>query len=216
MGALLLAIGASACCWLPLLLVGLGAGATGAGAVFESLRPYLMAATVVFLGVAYYVTYRRGAACMADGSCATSGAGRRAKAMLWGITVVAAVSFLFPSWSASRLRDANADEAALGAPAFVIPVEGMTCAACGVKIHEAVMSVPGVRAAKVEESPGRVSIWTDGKVDPAVVVEAVATTGYRPGVPRPGVPPSGRAEAAATMRTTFIEVEGMVQRLGIT
>ena len=37
-GAVLVAVGASACCWLPLLLVGLGAGATGAGAVFMKRR----------------------------------------------------------------------------------------------------------------------------------------------------------------------------------
>ena len=105
-GAVLVAVGASAC-WLPLLLVGLGAGATGAGAVFESLRPYLMAATVVLLGAAFYHTYRRKTVCATDGSSATTGPAGRAKAMLWGITAIAAVSFAFPYWSAARPESAQ-------------------------------------------------------------------------------------------------------------
>ena len=106
-GAVPVAIGASACCSLPLLLVGLGAGATGAGAVFESLRPYLMAATVVLLGAAFYHTYRRKPVCATDGSSATTGPAGRTMAMLWGITAIAAVSFAFPYWSAARPESAQ-------------------------------------------------------------------------------------------------------------
>ena len=210
-GALLVAVGASACCWLPLLFVGLGAGTTGAAAFLAPLRPYLMAATVVLLAAAFYYTYRRRTVCAADGSCETTGPSGRSQVMLWGITAVALVSFAFPYWSASRLDEANAEEADVGAPAFEIPVDGMTCAACAVKIHDAVMSVPGVSAAKVDESPGRAIVWTDREVDPAAVVEAIREVGFEP-----GVPVVREAKLASTTRTAFVTVKGMVQQLGIT
>ncbi len=210
-GAFLVAVGASACCWLPLLLVGLGAGATGAGALFESLRPYLMVATVLLLGTAFYFTYRPKTVCADDGTCAATGPTRKAKAMLWGITAVAVVSFAFPYWSAARLNEANAEaEAASGPPAFVIPVDGMTCAACAVSVHKATTSVPGVVAAKVEEAAGRVRVWVEGDVDAEDVVEAIRKAGYQPGDPEtPSAP-------AATTRVAYFEVAGMVQQLGIT
>jgi len=202
LGALLVAVGASACCWLPLLLVSLGVGATGVGAVFETLRPYLMAATVLLLGAAFYFTYRRKTACATDGACTTTGPSGRAKAMLWGVTAIAAVSFAFPYWSASRLADANADETALGAPVLDSPVYGMTCAACAVNIHAAVSAVPGVSAVKVDENPGRVRVWTESTIESAAVYEAIRSLGY--------------TTAAPATRTAYIEVKGMVKQLGIT
>ncbi len=210
LGAILVAVGASACCWLPLFLVGLGAGATGAGAVFESLRPYLMVATVALLGAAFYYTYRRKTVCADDGTSTMTGPSRRAKVMLWAITAVAVVSFAFPYWSAARLSAANAGAASLGSAAFEFQVDGMTCAACAVAVHEATISVPGVVAAKVEESPGRVQVWTEGEVDPDAVVSAIRKAGYRPGVPIQS------GSKAPSLETAYIEVKGMVQQLGIT
>lgn len=205
-GAIAVAVGASACCWLPLLLVAIGAGATGAGAMFESLRPYLMAATVVLLGTAFYFVYRRRPACD-DGSCAPA-TGRRGRATLWAIAALAAVSFAFPLWSEARLDAANARaDADSGEPAFTIPVAGMTCAACAVSVHKAVAGVPGVVAARVEQSPGQVHVWIEGPVEPQSVMDAIRAAGYRPGVPGVSVPPT---------RTAYLEVKGMVQQLGIT
>lgn len=181
-GALLAAIGVSACCWLPLLLVGLGAGATGIGAFFDPLRPYLMATTLLLLGAAFFFTYRRRTVCAADSSCSPSGSSGRSRRMLWGITLVAAVSFVFPYWSAARLANANASESELGSPAFEIPVEGLTCAACAVSLHEKLMSVQGVAAAKVDESTDLVRIW--GKADPEAVATAIRRAGFAPGAPR--------------------------------
>ena len=123
--AILVAVGASACCWLPLLLGGLGAGATGAGAVFESLRPYLMVATIALLGAAFYYAYRRKAVGADDGAAMT-GSNRKAKAMLWAITVPAVVSFALPYRSAERLDSVNAEATSPGSATFEVPVDRMT------------------------------------------------------------------------------------------
>ena len=72
----------------------------------------LMAVAVLLLGAAFLVTYRRKTASAADGSGATTGPTRRAKALLWGIPAMAAFAFALPYWSGSRLNDANAHESA--------------------------------------------------------------------------------------------------------
>ncbi len=57
-GAAFTAVVASACCWLPLLLIAFGFSAAGVGSFFESYRPYFLTATFALLGVAWYFTYR--------------------------------------------------------------------------------------------------------------------------------------------------------------
>jgi hypothetical protein len=68
LGALLTAIVASACCWLPLVLVGLGVSAAGMGTLFERYRPLLLGVTFALLALAWLLNYRaslgRLAACL--------------------------------------------------------------------------------------------------------------------------------------------------------
>jgi copper chaperone CopZ len=52
------AILASACCWLPLLLIAFGFSAAGVGSVFEQYRVHLLCATFTLLAIAWYLTYR--------------------------------------------------------------------------------------------------------------------------------------------------------------
>ena len=51
------AILASACCWLPLVLIALGASGAGIAAGLEAYRPLLIVVTFGFLGAAFYLTY---------------------------------------------------------------------------------------------------------------------------------------------------------------
>ena len=58
-GAVAAAILGSSCCWLPLLLLALGAGTAAAGITgfVESFRPLIIVAALLLLGVAGYFTY---------------------------------------------------------------------------------------------------------------------------------------------------------------
>lgn len=77
-GSLLSGILASSCCWLPLALVALGAGASTVGAaagLIDRFRLVFAVAAVGLLAVAYYLVYFRGAkatgrAAGADDCCA--------------------------------------------------------------------------------------------------------------------------------------------------
>lgn len=66
---------ASACCWLPLLLLGLGAGTAAVGTVtgaIEKFQPVFAVGALALLGGAFYFTYRRpGGAPSAKQDCCT-------------------------------------------------------------------------------------------------------------------------------------------------
>lgn len=61
-GSLFAALAASACCWMPLLLLGLGVSATAVGSVtsvLEAYRPAFIGVGVALLGTAWYFIYFR-------------------------------------------------------------------------------------------------------------------------------------------------------------
>lgn len=86
----LAAIGASVCCVGPLVLLTLGIG--GAWIAYltslEPLRPWLMAATLLFLGLAFRRLYLVPATCAPSAACAPPLAIQRQRLIFW---VVAAM-----------------------------------------------------------------------------------------------------------------------------
>ena len=58
-GALVSAVAASACCWLPLLLIAVGISGGTLAATFEAWRPVLLPVTFALLSLAFYFTYRK-------------------------------------------------------------------------------------------------------------------------------------------------------------
>ncbi|MCI0341713.1 MAG: hypothetical protein L0216_11300 [Planctomycetales bacterium] len=118
LGSVAAAVLASACCWLPLLLLSLGAGAatvTTITASIETARPVLAVVALPLLGAAWYFAFFRRlprpgapvAAASAEACCEVPGAGpggaqavrrvRRAnKVLLPGVTVIVLAMILFP------------------------------------------------------------------------------------------------------------------------
>ena len=82
---------ASSCCILPLALVTLGIGGAWVGnlTALEPYRPYIISATAVILGIAFWQVYfRPRRACANDSYCATPTSGRVTKAALWTATAL--------------------------------------------------------------------------------------------------------------------------------
>src|SRR5205085_9153455 len=72
-GGLLGALAASSCCILPLVLFGLGISGAWIGNFtrLAPYQPYLLAATLAFLGYGYWLVYRSSSRTCADGeACA--------------------------------------------------------------------------------------------------------------------------------------------------
>ncbi len=166
-GLLAAAVLASACCWIPLILIGAGASSLGAASFFAAWRPVFMVFTVVMLGLAFWFTYRRprsggaaGAACSLEGGeacCAVekeggSRSGRRVhRILLWPVSLFA-LTFLFfptaitslfglpPAGNASTSAETPAPEAAGPVSALhpaTLEIEGMDCEACAAGLDRA-------------------------------------------------------------------------------
>lgn len=90
-GAVVAAVGASVCCLGPFLLLAMGIGGAWIGnlAAMEKYRPIWMAATLLFLGLAFARVYRKPKedACALGSSCPPN-AGRRNKVLLWIVTAL--------------------------------------------------------------------------------------------------------------------------------
>ncbi|MGQ0612711.1 MAG: putative iron-sulfur cluster-binding metallochaperone [Planctomycetaceae bacterium] len=184
--SVLSAIVASACCWLPLLLVAFGASAAGASAAFERARPFFLVLAPIFLGVGFYFAYFRKEACGPGGACAAPNRKlkRLNRAMLWVASVVVLAVAFFPNYVGLLFRRGQPPASAAEAgPTQVVTlrIEGMTCEACAVHIESELAAVPGVRRATVSYSEGRAIVTVDAARPPdlASLLLAVGKAGYR-------------------------------------
>lgn len=140
-GGLVSALAASACCWLPLLLLAFGMSGAAVSAAFEKYRPFFAVVTIGFLGAAFYLLRRRG-----------TGINR----LVFGlIAVVTLVFLLFPNWL-PLLQDRTAPISDTNAIAFQI--EGMTCEGCSAGLEKALNRLPGVQAAQVKYATGQARV----------------------------------------------------------
>jgi mercuric ion transport protein len=101
LGALLPAFGVTATwfCCLPLALSGLGAGAAGIGTALTPARPYFIALSVAFLGLAFYNAYRpQKRVCGPDGSCPVSTSRWRQRTLLWIVAVASVALITVDRW----------------------------------------------------------------------------------------------------------------------
>lgn len=173
---------ASACCWLPLLMVATGFSIAGASAFFERLRPFFLVLATVLLGLGFWLQYRpRPAACGPDGSCEPPDRRWRRlnRSMLWLSTVFVLALALFPRYVGQLFgRDAVAEGPATE---VWVEIEGMTCDGCETAIEAALAELEGVRGVVADHERGgaRVQIDPAAAPDPATLEAAVLTAGYR-------------------------------------
>lgn len=95
------ALGASACCAGPLLLVLLGVGGAWGSqlAALEAYQPWFIAATLAFLGHAFYRLYLKPARCSPSDVCAVPATRTRQKALFWFVSIVAVALIGLPLYA---------------------------------------------------------------------------------------------------------------------
>ncbi len=185
-GSVVSAVLASACCWVPLLMLGFGVSAVGVSATFARTRPLFLAAAVVGLATGFYLNYFRNAAPAACSGCAAPGRNLRRfnRAVLWGSALIVAVAAFFPKYIGLLIGDktpAVAAQTAGASQTVAILIEGMTCEGCATVVKSALAGVPGVRTASVSYAEGHALVAVDPVSPPAgdALVNAVEKAGFR-------------------------------------
>lgn len=92
------ALGASACCVLPLALVSVGVGGAWLAQLRELERFYYLFAAIALaaFGYAFYRLYLRPVSCAPDMTCASPPVRRRQRIAFWTTLVLAKALVLFP------------------------------------------------------------------------------------------------------------------------
>jgi len=96
--AALAAIGASACCVGPLILLSLGIGGSWISTLtsLEPYRPIFIGITLIFLGLTFYALYLKPRQCAPDESCAVPGVVRNQRIIFWIVSVLLVALMTFP------------------------------------------------------------------------------------------------------------------------
>jgi P-type Cu+ transporter len=92
----------------------------------------------------------------------------------------------------------------MSAERLELPIEGMTCAACAVRIEKKLNKLEGV-SASVNYATERASVEYDtDAVEPGQLVAAIESAGYRAALPSAGAAPAEAADPAARLRTRLL------------
>ena len=196
-GTVVSAIMASACCWLPLLLLGVGVSGVGIAATLETYRPLFMVVTFGFLGAAFYFTYRpKKAAKPKHGCCASEPVEGETccpptslrrfsmmalnKVMLWVVTVFAVAFLFFPSYAGTLFGTGSAAAVTESMNQSVIQIEGMTCEGCSTTVAKAIRQIPGVLAVEVSYEKGQAVVGVDSgnRIPRAEILAVLKEAGY--------------------------------------
>lgn len=96
--AALAAMGASACCAGPLILLGLGISGSWIGNLsrLEPFRPFFIAITVIIFALAYRKLYLQPQTCAIDAPCAAPDNLRKQRRIFWISLVLAGLIVAFP------------------------------------------------------------------------------------------------------------------------
>lgn len=99
--SVLAAIGATACCFGPLLLVTLGLGGVWVSSLraLEPYQPVFALLTLAFIGFAFYRLYIQPRRCAPGEACAIPAVLKRQRIIFWLVVVVVAAMFAFPFYA---------------------------------------------------------------------------------------------------------------------
>jgi len=181
------ALGASACCTIPLALVSLGIGGAWVGSL-TALAPYRWFFVALAVSALVYAGYNEWRRSRPDCECesALTTAARRS---LLGVGALAVLAIVVSPWliapspgvATDRVRAAAKEPST---PAsfrqVVLTVDGMTCKACPVTVRRALEGIDGVYSAEATYEPPEAVV----RFDPGeVAVEDLTSATERVGFP---------------------------------
>lgn len=180
--AILAALTASSCCLGPLVLAALGLGGAGVVAGLAAYRPVMLGVTVAFLGVGFFLSYRRpripaGEEC----GCQRPKAGKMPRLLLWvaaGATLL--VASAPPILERLSALGPNTQAPAPGSVATAsILVAAVDCQACAAPMRRALVGVAGFHGLELDVPTRTVIVtYVPGPGRPGVYLNAIEDLGY--------------------------------------
>lgn len=160
--SVLLALTSSLCCIVPILAV---VGSAGSAITVlnrvASLRPYLLAATGLVLGFAFYRAYKPKS--KDECGCEEKKNVLQSKSFLWLITVITVLISSFPYY-AKYFQHTLPPQSIAGTSNIqqaVLHIEGMNCEACEGHVSNALLKKNGVKNVTASYSKGEATIKFD-------------------------------------------------------
>jgi len=179
-GSVILAIMAHICCIAPIVMAVLGVGGGGLFSKFANFRPYLMGMTGFFLGLAFYLTYRKRKIRCEDGTFKIRRVPKWNKISLWIATILVVFFMAFPHLVGSLNTSSGSDQMKGEISEVTITVEGMTGPGCEFNIENAVRKLDGIMMVKADYKKGEVIVkFEKGKVNVDDMIEVINKTGYK-------------------------------------
>ncbi|MBN9298395.1 MAG: mercuric transport protein MerTP [Filimonas sp.] len=166
---LLLSLTSSLCCITPLLALISGTGSTVAAFSWaEPLRPYLLVATILVLGIAFYQAYKP----KQKDECGCAGEERKkglqSKSFLWIVAILSLSLSTFPYY-AKYLQPKPVIKSIAATDSThiqqaIISLSGMNCEACEGHVNNALLHKKGVQQVNTSYSNGTSTVKFDSTI----------------------------------------------------
>ncbi|MBI3083464.1 MAG: heavy-metal-associated domain-containing protein, partial [Candidatus Omnitrophica bacterium] len=179
---ILSALFASVCCLGPVLLVLLGLGSLGFGALIGRYHWWFIGAAIVLLTIAWRSYLKEARRCK-TASCEMA-RGKTTRTVLLLASVVVAVFVGLNLYTYASQTHQTSSLGTVPRPgqlaSVVIPVEGMTCFTCELTVESSLNKLPGVQSAdaKVTEQAAYVR-YDPARVSLEALIAAINKTGYK-------------------------------------
>lgn len=175
---------ASICCVGPILLILLGLGTLGIGAVIGRYHWWFLGGGILLITIAWRAYFKEKRTCELK-SCQMEN--KRLTQVILILATLIVIFFVGLNLYAYLGKSLHNNETAtvVNTKTVIIPVEGMSCFTCEVTVASALKKVEGVinAAASAKEKSAKV-IYNPGKTNIEQLIEAINKTGYKATIPK--------------------------------
>lgn len=206
-GSIVAAVLSSACCWIPLLLLLIGANIASIAGFFEQYRWAFIGSAVALLSLGFYLVYFKKTCCDAQPGGSRC---RRLRAVnvasLWIGAIAVLAGAAAPEFFADDLLASIEQHVAVGGEVrgasepttdVNIQIEGMTCPGCAATIMQAIQSVEGVVEAQVSYDEAAATLRITANTSLSDVLGTIEKLGYH-GSLQPDVSPVAASSVSET------------------
>lgn len=167
------------CCLGPVLLVLVGLGSLGFGALLGRYHWWFIGVAMALLTYAWRSYVKETRRCRTEACEMVQGKTTKTVLILASAVVAAFVGLNLYTYAGHHRTDARPGPAP-GLAQVIIPVEGMTCATCELTVASSLKRLPGVHVvkARVTDQMARVD-YDPSKVTVEQMLAAINRTGYR-------------------------------------